>query len=278
MKKLVIATLSAMVLLPFAALGVESASAADEARVRVLHASPDAPAVDVYINGAEAISDLAYPNVTDYVPLSAGSYEVAVYAAAANGTGTPVIAATLDLTASTDYTVAAVGQLAAIEPLVLVDNNALPALGQAHLRFVHTSPNAPAVDIAAAGAGVVVPNAAFKDASGYLPLSAGSYDLSVLAAGTSTVALDLPDVKLESGKVYTAFALGLLGETPPLTAKVVVDAQASLPAAPSTGTGLVTDGSSTEMNLYILAGIALVGIALAVGVASTTFASATGRR
>ncbi len=265
MKSLIVAILALTI---FAVIGTGTASAANEARIRVLHASPDAPAVDVYVNGTEVITNLSYPEITDYVPLAPGSYDIAVYPASANGSGTPVIAASVTLSANTDYTVAAVGNVAQIEPLVLVDDNTLPAPGQAHLRFVHASPDAPAVDIAAAGAGVVVSNAAFKDASGYLPLPSGSYDLSVLAAGTSTVALDLPGVQLEAGKVYTAFAIGLLDGDPALTAKLVVDAAAS-PAAPSTGTGLAPVDNSTPSSTFVLIGLGLMGLAAVAGVATS---------
>ena len=46
--------------------------------VRVIHASPDAPAVDVWVNGAVAIEDLAFGSATDWIALPAGSYDVAV--------------------------------------------------------------------------------------------------------------------------------------------------------------------------------------------------------
>ncbi len=141
-----------------------------------------APAVDVYLNDAEAISDLTFNEITAYTSVPAGDYSVKVYPASANGTGTPVIdVPSLTLAVGQDYTVAAVGTLATIEPLVLTDNNAAPAAGKAHIRVVHASPDAPNVDIFAAGAGVVVSDLAFKEPSSYLPLDAGSYDLQAAA-------------------------------------------------------------------------------------------------
>jgi hypothetical protein len=222
------------------ALGlVSTASAQAEARIRVLHASPDAPAVDVYLDGSEAISDLAFDEITDYVSVPAGSHTVEVFPAAADGTGDAVITADVTLSADTDYTVAAVAALAEIEPLVLVDDNSAPAEGESKLRFVHASPDAPAVDIYAEGAGVVVPNAAFKDASGYLDLPAATYDLEVRAAGTETVALDLPGIMLEEGTVYTAFAVGLLEGEPALSAKLTVDASFEPTPTPTPGPAVV---------------------------------------
>ena len=207
------------------ALGlVSTASAQAEARIRVLHASPDAPAVDVYLDGSEAISDLAFDEITDYVSVPAGSHTVEVFPAAADGTGDAVITADVTLSADTDYTVAAVGALAEIEPLVLVDDNSAPPAGQVKVRFVHASPDAPAVDIFAEGVGVVVSGAAFKDASEYLAVPALTYNLEVRAAGTETAALALPGIALEGGNVYSAFAVGLLEGEPALSAKLTVDA------------------------------------------------------
>lgn len=51
--------------------------------VRVAHASPDTPAVDIWVNGAVAISNLTFPDVTDYLLLPAGDYNFQVTPAGA---------------------------------------------------------------------------------------------------------------------------------------------------------------------------------------------------
>ena len=60
------------------------------------------------------------------------------------------IEATLALTADTKYTVIAVNQVAAIEPLVITDSDT-PAAGFAQLTVVHGAPGAPAVDVYVSG-------------------------------------------------------------------------------------------------------------------------------
>ncbi len=220
-------------------LGVSSAAlAADgQARVRVVHASPDAPAVDVWVNGSVAFSNAPYKGITDYASLAPASYQVQV---TPTGASTPaVISATLDLAADTDYSVVAVGQLANIEPLVLVDNNALPAAGKAHVRFVHASPDAPAVDIAVKGGPVLFSNIPFKGVGAYLPVDSGTYDLEVRLAGTDTVALEVPGLALENQVVYTVFAMGLAGDGT-LTAVPSVDARPAPTTLPTTGGGLLS--------------------------------------
>ena len=195
------------------------------ARVRVVHASPDAPAVDILVNDAVVLSNVPFTAVSDYLSVPAGTYNVKVVP---TGATTPVvIEADLTVAGGTDYTVAAVGELANIEPLVLVDNNAKPAMGNAHVRFVHASPDAPAVDIALADGGpVLFGNVAFKEAQGPIPVPAGTYDLEVRLAGTSTVVLPLPGVMVADQTVYTVFAMGLAGGEPALQAVPAVDAAA----------------------------------------------------
>ena len=85
---------------------------ADEAQVRVVHFSADTPAVDVLTqDGATAVvSDLSYPNATDYLALPAGSYDLKVCASADN-TVCPLDPGALDLAAGTAYSVFAIGSL-----------------------------------------------------------------------------------------------------------------------------------------------------------------------
>ena len=118
-----------------------------------------------------------------------------------------LLEANMPFPAGVNVTLAAVGLAPALEALVLVDNNTAPAAGMARVRFVHASPDAPAVDIAIKGGPVVLPNIAYKDfAEGEVP--AGTYDLEVRVAGSSTVALFLPGTKIDAGKIYTVFAEG----------------------------------------------------------------------
>ncbi|MFN2284095.1 MAG: DUF4397 domain-containing protein, partial [Anaerolineae bacterium] len=191
------------------------------ARVRIAHTSPDAPAVDVWVDGAVAFADVDYKEVSAYAPLRDGDYFIQVTPAGL--TAPVVISASLNLAPEVDYTVAAVGELANIAPLVLEDDNTMPATGKAHVRFIHTSPNAPAVDIALAGGPVLFSNIAFSEVGAYLPVNAYYYDLEVRLAGTQNVVLSLPRITLNEGTVYTIFAMGLAGGAPPLEAVLVAD-------------------------------------------------------
>ncbi len=181
-----------------------------KSQVMAVHTSPDAPGVDLYVDGAKVGTNLSFPNSTNYLSVDAGTRNVEVKVA---GTSTTVLSAALDLTANAHYSVFAVDSVSKLSALVLGDNLATPAPGKAHVRFIHLSPNAPAVDIAVAGGSVLIGNKSFKEYTDFTPLDAGTYNLEVRLAGSSTVVLPLPGVTLTAGKIYTVFAKGFVGGT-----------------------------------------------------------------
>jgi hypothetical protein len=176
--------------------------------VRVVHLSPDAPAVDVAVNGSAPVVSLSYREASGYLPVPAGDAQFTV---TPNGATSPVVIdATVPLGADAYYTVAATGFLADIQPIVLVDD--ISASGQARVRFAHTSADAPAVDVAVTNGPVLFGDVPFRAATQYGAVDGGIYDLEVRVAGTSTVALPLPGVGLNGGTNYTVFAVGLLAD------------------------------------------------------------------
>lgn len=182
-----------------------------DACIDVVHASPDAPAVDVYLDGAKALENLAFGSFSGWVAVPAGEHQVQVVP-----TGGDVASAVIDvkvtLEAGAAYQVAATGLVAAITPQVYQVDLSDVADGQSRIRVIHNSPDAPAVDIAVKGGDVLISNLAFPAASAFLVVPAGAYDLEVRPTGTMDVALDLPGVTLEAGMVYDVFAIGTLAD------------------------------------------------------------------
>lgn len=183
----------------------------ETANVLVTHASPNAPGVDLLIDGVKKnASALTFPANTGYLSVTTGTRNIKVNV---SGTSNTVINADLALAKDQHYSIFAVDSVSKISAVVLTDDLTAPASGKAHVRFVHLSPNAPAVDVAVTGGGVVFGNKSFKEFTAFTPLDAGTYNLEVRVAGTSTVALPLPGIVLTAGKIYTVYAKGFLGGT-----------------------------------------------------------------
>ena len=233
------------------------APAAGQAGIRVLHASPDAPAVDVYLDGAAspAISNLAFGEMAPalltggYIALPAGDHAVKV---CANGSTTvcPIDVPTLTLVDGHKYTIAATNVLAKITAQV-VDDMATQAETTAQVRVYHFSADTPAVDLLTTTGTKLAGPLSYPDASGYLTPAASTLDVKVCAAPADTLCpLGPLSLTVANGTTYSVFAIGSLA--------------AALPAASAPPTDLVgtTDQaptSSTPILLLVIAAAAFVG-------------------
>jgi hypothetical protein len=178
---------------------------ADEAQIRVIHASPDAPAVNVLLDNNAAISNLDYAESSGYQVVGAGISDVTVEAIIPGGNQNVISVDNLSLAKDSRNTIIAVDNTASIEAYVADESAATPASGEVAIAVVHASPDAPAVDVyvTAPGTDVSDPNVQpsftfdFKDPAvdaGALP--AGTYDITVTLSGTKTIAYNISGVDL----------------------------------------------------------------------------------
>lgn len=192
--------------------------------VRILHASPDAPPVDIYANGNLIAKNLAYKQLTDYVSVKPGEYIIQVYPAGQKLN--PVINTNLTVPPKSSFTIAAVGKLANISLLPIMEVY-MPMVDKrgSYIRFAHLSPNAPAVDITLPDGTKLFSDVSYKQYTDYISVAPGNYTLQARPTGSNQVVLTVPNVKLLPGTIYTVYAVGLVGETPPLDAIISVDGE-----------------------------------------------------
>lgn len=203
--------------------------------IRVHHFSPDAPAVDIYVNGEIAVGELAFPTSTSWLNIPAGTYEIAVAPAGTSLDDAVIGPASFDLAADTWYNVAAVGSVAdgTLAPAIFVEDlGADLAEDSAHVTVFHGIEGAPAVDVLAGG-DAIVPQLAFPGTSGdndgafTFDVPAGTYDLSVVVSSDpDTQLFDLSGTTLEAGMTYLVAAVGTLDA--PQIAMLSVDIDAMM--------------------------------------------------
>ena len=199
---LVVLAAAALVLLAHATVAPASSPEA-AAGVRFIHASPDAPSVDVTLGSTEVFTDVAFGDVADYLAATSGTYTVALRS---HIDGTPLVTETLVFTSS-DYTLAAAGTLATLDLVRFLDDNSAPAPGNARGRLVHLSPGGPAVDVAIKHDGILFSDVGYKEASDYAEVPADTYELDILLAGT-TIPLGSTSLTVDPNTVSSAFAIG----------------------------------------------------------------------
>jgi len=213
-----------------------------KANLRVAHLSPDAPAVDFCIRAAGsstwtgpvmeslgAAGGLAFKQATAYLQLDPVKYDVRLISPADTSCNTglvPDITALPALPAGANVTAAAVGLLGgtpAFAATAFIDESAV-ASGKAKLRFVHASPDVPAVNVGLTGmtftpifTDVTFPGiaAAAGLVNGYVetsPLSGVTIGVRVPSINPNADALTFGGVSLPAGAIATAFAVGRLGD------------------------------------------------------------------
>ena len=219
-----------------------SMGAGSVAQLRVIDASPDAPAIDSYQNNAALAYNLGFGTATSYVAMLPGSYMLAADRA---GTRQALVEGPASLSAGHQYT-AIVGNVnAAMQQTLLLDQSTPAPAGEIAVRLVDQATHAGAVDVylvpKAGKLSTTAPIATglnFGSNSGYLDLPAGVYELAVMPAGTgparSTVTLlSGAQVEYASGAVRTI----VLIDTASSTASALSPG-ASLSAAPPAAAGV----------------------------------------
>jgi hypothetical protein len=215
-------------------------ASAGKARLRLVHASPGTPAVDVGVGGGALLA----PVFTNVAFGAASSIETPPLAgvelsARAHGTTTDVLSiASAALPAGAVATAFAIGQLARGDaPLrvLLCLDNAEPdgvhspctivggAPQRARVRIAHLSPDTPAVDVCLAPAGAAFPDQpllrslgakglAYANVTAYVDLPVASYSVRVIhAIAPSCATPAIPDttgVAVTAGLTATVAAIG----------------------------------------------------------------------
>lgn len=194
--------------------------------VRVLHASPTAPGVDVYLNGNLVAQNITYGHFTPYLKLASGDANIRVYRA--GDVTTPLLNKSTILTQSSIYTLSIIGKLPNADILPINDVRIPPNPNFANLRFVHLSPDSPAVDIVLPNNTILHSNLTYKEVTDYIPLSPGRYTIEVKLSGSNNIILTVPNIYLNTMKNLSVYIVGLFSGSPGLQALIPLDGSSYL--------------------------------------------------
>ncbi len=211
MKKLVAASLTLSMFVLAACdsdnVDIPSAPETETANIQLLHASSDAPSVNILLDGETLLENIDYKVGSEQLTRSTGTYAVEVQGILADGT-TPAVIGPVELSfdADTTYTIVAVGDVANIEPVVFEQPRTPVTAGTARLAVLHAAASAPEVDVyvTTPGADLAATAAtgtfAFKGTIGPAEVSAGDYQIRVTPAGDpATVVFDSGTISLNDG-------------------------------------------------------------------------------
>ncbi len=191
--------------------------------IRILHAAPRTPNVDIYINDRPTITDLEYRAFTDYFEVPSSTYNIKIYKT--GDTSNLLFNEDLFVPPKTVITVAAVKDIDGDLILVPAVETPLssPTKGKAKVRVAQFIENIPAVDIAIPDGPILYRGLNFLDITDYIELAPGRYDMSIDLADTGIPILYVPNISLKGDKYYTIYLVGLAGNDPSPQALIPLD-------------------------------------------------------
>jgi Domain of unknown function (DUF4397) len=161
-------------------------------QVRVIDASPDAPALDIYQNSSIGLYNIGFGTVSSYIPVAPGTYTHSAFTA---GTQQQLAQIRGSFSTGTQYTVLT-GNIAANLQMTVLRDQSIPApAGQVALRFLGQATRAGAVDLylmvpgsSLAGVAPIATGINFGANTGYLSAPSGTYSIVALPSGSRNLA------------------------------------------------------------------------------------------
>src|ERR1700733_10948994 len=175
--------------------------------IRLAHFSPNTPAVDVYLysfgdtSAQIVLHHVAYGDASPYEQVPTGDYTVAMRAAGASATSSPVLSASVNVVGGHAYTVAGLGPESGLRLQVLDDQLTTPS-GQALVRIIQASLKQSVVSVNW-GSHMLQSSLKFGALSSYQTVSPGTATLTVSGGGGQATA----SVPLAAGTVHTLVVL-----------------------------------------------------------------------
>lgn len=204
------------------------------ADIRYVHASPDAPDVNVEGPASTYVSDLAFKQASGFATVGEGTLEVSVDGIVPGGTATVIGPVDLALAADTAYSVIAVGEVASIDALVIEQPMMPVAAGSVRARVVHAAARAPQVDVfvtdplALLDQSMPLGTFEFGEDLGPVDVPAGDYRIRVTAPGVTNATLfDSGTVALPDGADLLVVAVDNTGLGAAPVSLVVADGTGS---------------------------------------------------
>jgi len=177
------------------------------ALLEVLHASPDAPPINVLLDGSVIYKNLDYAQGTGQIPVDATqSHSLAIQALTPGAPSTVIGPLTESFTANTVYTIVAEGPVASLGPVLFSHPQTPIAASATRVQVLHAAPSAPSVSVYVTVPGASLASSAplgtfaFQGSIGPTDVPSGQYEIRVTPGNaTAPVLFDSGTVTLPPG-------------------------------------------------------------------------------
>src|SRR5215212_633705 len=205
-----LALVAGLLPLPARPVMAQDDTAEADATLRVIHASPGAPEVDVLLDGQTLLQGLAYGTASSYATMTPEEHRVQIVPTGQTADAA-VVDETIDAAPGQAYVVAVFGLLNDIGGAVYdVDLSEIEP-GNARVRLLNFSPDAGAIDLLETGGDEWFGDVDLGEASDYRDIAPGTYSADVRGDDDRSL-LTVSELPFEETRVYDVVVLGEIAD------------------------------------------------------------------
>jgi hypothetical protein len=209
-----------------------------DATLRVIHASPGAPAMDVLVDGQTLLQGLAYGTASSYATMTPEQHRIQIVPTGQTANAA-VVDETIDGAPGQAYLVAVFGLLNDIGGAVYdVDLSEIEP-GTARVRLINLSPDAGAIDLLETGGDEWFSDVDLGNASDYRDIAPGTYSADVRGDDDRSL-LTVSELPFDETRVYDVVVLGQIADDSLELQSLVTT------VSPSCGEVLGLEGASSD--------------------------------
>jgi hypothetical protein len=179
------------------------------AHLTVINGAASTSAINIYSTGNKLNTvPLVYGNTTGYKNITSGIRDIQVKANASNML---LATNTLHLVRDSSYTLFVLEANRTTATVVTQDDLSAPSFGNAKVKFANMSSGLSSADFSISNGPDLASSISFGTIGSYSELKAGTYNLVLRVHGSTTTLLDIPNIRMDNGRIYTIWSSGSVG-------------------------------------------------------------------
>lgn len=190
----------------------------NKGKLRIFHGSPNAGEVDIYLNGLRIFKELPYKEMSNYLSLLEGKYQLDIYPA--NTMVSPILSRKIIIEAGAFHSAAFSGESNDSAFAIFKDDLTIPR-GESKMQFIHLAADCPPLGVSLDNGETVFSATDYRGNSGFLALSPMVLNLNIIENESGNVLLALREMTVKPQTAFSLIVTGSITDTPPLEVLVI---------------------------------------------------------
>ncbi|WP_061302040.1 DUF4397 domain-containing protein [Clostridium botulinum] len=181
-----------------------------KSKIRFLHAVPESINVDIYANDKLLYSNLTFAQISNYISISPGKYDVKLFKAYTHDK--PLLSETIEILPLSYSTININYEDKVISLFKLDDGEAEFNPLLSYVRFINLSPNSSNMSLSLPDGPLLFNEIPYLETTDYYPVSPGIYNFVV--SDKNNFSKFISNIELEKNMFITIYIVGRSNDTP----------------------------------------------------------------